>query len=169
MLTTLLSALCALALSSGGSTATTTSTPAAPADTTNRYAIDGSVIDSFDGSQLVGKTVRAYEINILNGKKEVIRLHNISTTEASHAGEVRVIGTGVMNNDDAKIIIRESQSGDAVFVVDGKVISAEELHMISPSEIISMEIIKDNASEIKKKYTDKKDAGVVIITTRNGK
>ena len=56
MLTTILSALCALTLS--GNIAT------AQADTLNVYMINGDKITNFDGSQLVGKTVSEYRIGI---------------------------------------------------------------------------------------------------------
>lgn len=91
MLTTLLSALCALTLNAAGAVAPATAPApapeptaapaAAPADTTTRYSINGKVVDNFDGSQLNGKYVKSYDIEIIKGKKEVIKLHNISTSE----------------------------------------------------------------------------------------
>ena len=49
MLTSILSAVCALVLSSNSI--------ASQGDTLNVYIIDGEKIENFDGSQLLGKTV----------------------------------------------------------------------------------------------------------------
>lgn len=54
MLTSILSAICALALSA---------TPVqAQADTVNLYIINGEKVTNFDGSQLVGKTISDYKL-----------------------------------------------------------------------------------------------------------
>lgn len=184
MLTTLLSALCALSLNVSEAIVPTTST--APADTTTRYSIDGKVVADFDGSQLVGKTVKSYQIEILKGKKEVIKLHNITTMRiripeaptvfAADSVDFKIVTSGMMQSiqtdgESPKIIIK-STTGTApnmVYVLDGKIISANEFQKIKPADIVSMEIIKDNSFEIKKKYTDKEDAGVILITSKNAK
>ena len=54
MLTTILTALCALTISTADITAT--------ADTLDTYVIDAVQIKDFDGSQLVGKTITNYNI-----------------------------------------------------------------------------------------------------------
>lgn len=195
MLTTLLSALCALTLNAAGAVAPATAPEpepeptaapaAAPADTTTRYSINGKVVDNFDGSQLNGKYVKSYDIEIIKGKKEVIKLHNISTSEWNSTAvkvfngsteDVKVVGYGTMpsfspDGSSPKIIVR-STTGEApnlVYVLDGRVINSDEFQRINPADIVSMEIIKDSSSEIKKKYTDNEDAGVILITTKNAK
>ena len=183
MLTTLLSALCALTLNAAGAVAPATAPApeptaapaAAPADTTTRYSINGKVVDNFDGSQLNGKYVKSYDIEIIKGKKEVIKLHNISTTEWNST-DVKVVGYGTMQSfgpdgSSPKIIVR-STTGEApnlVYVLDGRVINSDEFQRINPADIVSMEIIKDSSSGIKKKYTDNEDAGVILITSKNAK
>lgn len=56
MLTSILSAVCALALGSSAMTS--------QADTVNVYMINGEKVTNFDGSQLCGKTVSDYRIGV---------------------------------------------------------------------------------------------------------
>ena len=185
MLTTLLSALCALALNTAPAVTPAPAPAAAPADTTTRYSINGKIVENFDGSQLNGKYVKSYDIEIIKGKKEVIKLHNISTLESmntninilnGNSDDVKVVGYGMMQSigpdgGSPKILVR-STTGEApnlVYVLDGKVINSDAFQRINPADIVSMEIIKDNSNEIKKKYTDDANAGVILITTKNAK
>lgn len=186
MLTTLLSALCALTLNAAGAVAPATAPApapeptaapaAAPADTITRYSIDGKVVADFDGSQLVGKTVRSYQIEILKGKKEVIKLHNITTLRiripeaptvfAADSVDFKIVTSGMMQSiqtdgESPKVIIKSTtgKAPNLVYVLDGKIISANEFQKIKPADIVSMEM----------KYTDNEDAGVILITTKNAK
>ena len=73
MLTSILSAVCALVLSSNSI--------ASQGDTLNVYIIDGEKIENFDGSQLVGKTVSDYKTmtssSTSNGVTSVTKMHII--------------------------------------------------------------------------------------------
>ena len=75
MLTSILSAVCALVLSSNSI--------ASQGDTLNVYIIDGEKIENFDGSQLVGKTVSDYKTmtssSTSNGVTSVTKMHIIET------------------------------------------------------------------------------------------
>lgn len=163
MLTTILSALCALSLSITSVSART--------DTTDRYLIDGNVITNFDGSQLAGKTILEYIIQSGYDRQNVVRVHNITTSDYQHpvGDEVKVIGIGSFSGEPT-IRIRATSGVDVdrdiVYVIDGRVISREEFIKINPSDIASMEVIKETANEIRKKYTDRDDVGVLIITTK---
>ena len=166
MLTTILSALCALSLCF--------TDLSAQADTTDRYFIDGSSVTNFDGSQLVGKTIREYRIQNGYDHQNVVRVHNIITSDYKYpvGDEVKVISVESMS-DEPTINIRSTSNVDVdkdiVYVIDGKVISREEFMKVKPSKIASIEIIKETANEIRKKYTDRDDVGVILITTKNGK
>ena len=164
MLTTILSALFALSLSVADVSAQT--------DTTDRYIIDGSVVTNFDGSQLVGRTIREYRVQNGYDHQSVVRVHNIITSDYQHPAvdEVKVIGVESMSNEPT-IRIRSTSNEDveAVYVIDGKVISREEFMKVKPSDIVSIEIIKETANEIRKKYTDRDDVGVILLTTKKGK
>ena len=71
MVTVFLSAIIAASL---------TFTPAnAPSDTTNRYYINGELVENFDGSQIVGHKITAYKIDDIKARKQVVRIHRIST------------------------------------------------------------------------------------------
>ena len=71
MVTVFLSALIAASLNA---------TPAkAPSDTTNRYYINDELVEFFDGSQLVGRKIKAYKIDDIKDRKQVVRIHHIST------------------------------------------------------------------------------------------
>ena len=55
-------------------------TPAtAPSDTSNRYYINGELVENFDGSQIVGHKITAYKIDDIKARKQVVRIHHIST------------------------------------------------------------------------------------------
>ena len=51
----------------------------------NLYIIDGRHVDNFDGSQLVGKQIKFYEIK----QKERVTIHNIFTTDNWSADQDR--------------------------------------------------------------------------------
>ena len=71
MVTVFLSAIIAASLSF---------TPAkAPSDTTNRYYINDELVENFDGSQIVGHKIKAYKIDDIKARKQVVRIHRIST------------------------------------------------------------------------------------------
>ncbi len=71
MVTVFLSAIIAASL---------TFTPAkAPSDTTNRYYINDELVENFDGSQIVGHKIKAYKIDEIKARKQVVRIHRIST------------------------------------------------------------------------------------------
>jgi len=71
MVTVFLSAIIAASL---------TFTPVnAPSDTTNRYYINGELVENFDGSQIVGHKITAYKIDDIKARKQVVRIHRIST------------------------------------------------------------------------------------------
>ena len=55
-------------------------TPAtAPSDTSNRYYINGELVENFNGSQIVGHKITAYKIDDIKARKQVVRIHHIST------------------------------------------------------------------------------------------
>ena len=71
MVTVILSAIIAASL---------TFTPTkAPSDTTNRYYINDELVENFDGSQIVGHKITAYKIDDIKARKQVVRIHRIST------------------------------------------------------------------------------------------
>lgn len=71
METILLSALCYLLTATGNLPA--------PADTTEKYIINGTAVEHFDGSALVGMTIKSWNTNLSKSGNNVIRQHYIIT------------------------------------------------------------------------------------------
>lgn len=163
----LIAAICAVAVSAEARTV--------KSDTVDIYYINAEQVPNFDGSQLNGKTIASYFIDLCPVEKKVVRAHMISTVPS--AGDV-VVGSGKMSDlsvspnagEAPGIVIRANPNvtgvADVLFVVDGVKMSQEEAKKISPNDIVSMEIL--NGSEAKK-YSGKDDVGVIIVTTKNKK
>ncbi|MBR1538586.1 MAG: hypothetical protein IJ636_03670 [Bacteroidales bacterium] len=124
-----LTAICAALLSAG--------TPAAPADTLNRYVIDKQVVENFDGSQLAGTKVLAYEITTANEDGQVVRIHEIRTNR------------GV----------------EPLVIINGNVISFKKMHSIDPASIESIQVLKDKSAQAYEKYGETAN-GVIVITIK---
>lgn len=172
MLTSILSAICALTLSS--------SVMASQADTTNVYIINGEKVTNFDGSQLVGKTVSDYRTmtsqSASNGNVSVTRTHvirtdgkkiasvNSYTTTVSEGStdvaKITIIGTG----DEKPVTTVQTMSGaNGIEVyVDGKKSTVEKMGKIKPDKIASLTVYKAGSKETAK-YTDSKDKNVIIV------
>ncbi|MCI2108376.1 MAG: hypothetical protein LKK12_05495 [Bacteroidales bacterium] len=141
MLTTILGAICALALNA--------SPAASQADTVNVYMINGEKIENFDGRQLVGKTISTYRIAISksNSTGKITKVHMINTTESLAKSD----GNGVSEN--------------TVYVVDGVKTSPEGFAKITPSEIGSITVCKAGSKEAKE-WTDDATAQVIKVETK---
>lgn len=100
MVTVLLSAIIAANLSIAPATA--------QSDTTNKYYINGELVENFDGSQIVGHKITAYRIEDIHTRKQVVKLHRISTeiTEPrymyilNNKGVSKAMADSVMNSDN---------------------------------------------------------------------
>lgn len=129
MTSILLSTICALALNAAPLSA--------PLDTIIAYAVDGQRIEHFDGSQLIGKKIASYEINVLNlpGSSEPTLLHTILTEEWAK------------NAPPASISLRKVDTTDVIFVVDGTPVSEEDFQQLDPKKISGMNIFRDSTAE----------------------
>ncbi|MBQ7181908.1 MAG: hypothetical protein IJR87_11560 [Bacteroidaceae bacterium] len=135
----------------------------------NFYVIDGQRVENFDGSQLVGKTVRHYEIKRL----EHTTIHNIFTTDdwvkienASTATTVRALtaeeaaAEGVpLASGKVKAFMR-----NPLVVVDGQEFTGNIYKDIGTENIKSIDVYEAD-SEVAKSYGDKGKNGVVKIFT----
>lgn len=169
MLTSFLSALCAVVLG--------TSSAPVQADTTNVYIINGKKVENFDGSQLVGMTVSDYRTGISrsesNGKVSTTKMHIIRTdgrqaasvtsmTTTSDAGVISIVGSDVDSSNDVSISL---SSDGLVTVIDGKKSSSEELKKIKPEKIASMTVYKAGSKEAME-WTKNKNNAVIYITLK---
>lgn len=138
------------------------------------YIVDGTKVENFDGSQLVGKTIVNYTIN------EEGDVHAIFTSdyeaESGKIGKVTIFsGKGMAyttekeNAEDTEMRVRAEKSEDILCVVDGKIVSQTELQNMSPSQIDSMTVIKDKTFPDYIKYSTeagKTPNAVIIIKTK---
>ena len=100
MKTLMISTLCAIALCS---VQLGVSAKPAQADTLDRYVIDGTNVTDFDGSQLVGKTVKSYDVMTAKSGKTVYRIHTITTSPS--LSDLRGKFSGMSLNLDALLDI----------------------------------------------------------------
>lgn len=170
MLTMILSAVCAF-----GINATATMTPA---DTLDKYIINGEKIEKFNGSQLIGKTVSDYKVMTAtsNTDGKVVRFHLISTdgqkikdaksvmsTDAAHVGDKCTEATvNVVKSDKSKVTVLYTST---VCVIDGKKCDKDDLNKIKPSSIASMTVYKAGSKEAVK-FSGSQDVTVIEVITK---
>ncbi len=136
MVTVFLSAIIAASL---------TFTPAnAPSDTTNRYYINGELVENFDGSQIVGHKITAYKIDDIKARKQVVRIHHISTKIVEpryildHEEVSKVVADSVMvsgNVGSVKVIKGVETGGLIVIKTKDQVEKEEEIKRSSQARI----------------------------------
>ena len=169
MLTSILSAVCAIALG--------TNAIASQADTLNVYVINGETIENFDGSQLVGKTISDYKTmissSISNGVTSVTKMHVIKTDgkQIKSASNYSVVTNGEISKVSivgldgeyslADIQVNERAKEIEIYI-DGKKSSTAALGKILPEKISSMNIYRAGSADAIK-YTGSKDKNVIIV------
>ena len=136
MVTVFLSALIAASLNA---------TPAkAPSDTTNRYYINDELVEFFDGSQLVGRKIKAYKIDDIKDRKQVVRIHHISTKIVEpryildHEEVSKIVADSVMvygNVGSVKVIKGVETGGLIVIKTKDQVEKEEEIKRSSQARI----------------------------------
>lgn len=178
MTSLILSTICAVALNAAPLSA--------PADTIIAYAIDGQKIEHFDGSQLVGKKIAAYEILKLDAMEGPTILHSILTEEGANKSDLVVINGEKYEGDasfklNGAITIRSVDPSflvdDIVYVLDGKIITADDFKKLDPRGIESITVLKDAPAEPvlqnlrdQGKYQGSVNpaGGVIVVTTKKG-
>ena len=136
MVTVFLSALIAASLNA---------TPAnAPSDTTNRYYINGELVENFDGSQIVGHKITAYKIDDIKARKQGVRIHHISTKIVEpryildHEEVSKFVADSVMvygNVGSVKVIKGVETGGLIVIKTKDQVEKEEELRRSTQTKI----------------------------------
>lgn len=151
LLTSILSAVCALALSA--------TTVQAQADTVNLYIINGEKVTDFDGSQLVGKTVSDYKImtatSSSNGVVTVTKVHNI-LTDGRQARSIAMTSSATDGANVNSVTVDDSvvdysvtgvPSDKMELYIDGKKSTRAELGKIKPDKIASITVLKAGSKE----------------------
>ena len=124
-----------------------TSSMASKADTLRIYTIDGKRIPNFTGKELIGKTIKNYQVNtnvLPAPKRNVIEIHIITTTTppvAKPAPHYLIKG-------------REQE------------LTEEEFNKISPSKIRAIEILKEGTKAILERGLKDDGRSYVIVTLK---
>lgn len=117
------------------------------------YVIDGKVVSNFDGSQLKGVKIIDYTVDDKTNK------HTITTNKMPARVEPRkTSGTIKMKvrGDDAKV----------GYILDGKIITKDEMEKIDMRKIFSMEVVKNASDPRVKKYASEDVDAFILITTK---
>lgn len=147
MSTIILSALCAIALGAGN--------VSSPVDTLDIYTVDYQQVKNFDGSQLVGKKVESYKIDVVSVNQTgiVARLHNIITDAAP--------------KDGPKVRVVNNPGPEPVTIIDDKLVEFKNLAELNPNKIESITILKDQSAKVEaEKYGVSAEGGVVLVKTK---
>ena len=122
-----------------------TSSMASETDTLRIYSIDGEHIPNFTGKELIGKTIKNYQVNtnvLPAPKRDVIEIHIITTTTppvAKPAPHYLIKG-------------REQE------------LTEEEFNKISPSKIKAIEILKEGTKAILERGLKDDGRAYIIVT-----
>lgn len=145
----LLTALCAVAISTQAKVAN---------DTIDKYIIDKQPVEHFDGSQLEGKRIVTYSIDYKENGNAIIKNHVISTD-----GAASVVKSGIVDRVSARLD-RGLYGTEPLIIVDGNVTSKEDFAKMNSTEIVNITVLKpDPAIKI---WGSKGSNGVIQVTTK---
>ena len=134
------------------------------------YVVDNKTVDNFDGSQLVGKTIKEYRVSTTGKGHDAITVHSVTTVPSVYS----VSGFASISEDSLKIWNSKKQfqrdflnahlpSPKIVYVIDGaEQEDAEAFQSLRSSEIKSITVLKAGTSEALK-YGD--DCDVIMVET----
>lgn len=122
-----------------------TSSMASKADTLRIYTIDGERIPNFTGKELIGKTIKKYQVNtnvLPAPKRDVIEIHIITTTTPPAAKPA------------------------PHFLIKGREqeLTEEEFNKISPSKIRAIDVLKEGTKAILERGLKEDGRSYIIVT-----
>ena len=165
MTSLLLSAICAVAMGAAS--------PSVLADTTDVYVIDYVEVKDFNGSQLVGKTISTYNINLTNAGSGTVRTHIIKTVLSGNTANV---ATREMSPEMAGLInLSPAEMGNAVFFLNGARVSQLTFNYLNANDIAEIKTLKGaEAAEYLQSLKRNREydgetagRGVVVVTTKS--
>lgn len=120
-----------------------TSSMASKADTLRIYSIDGERIPNFTGKELIGKTIKNYQVNtnVLPAPKR-IEIHIITTT------------TPPAPKPAPHYLIKGREQE----------LTKEEFYKISPSKIKAIEVLKEGTKAIQERGLKDDGRSYIIVT-----
>lgn len=124
-----------------------TSSMASETDTLRIYSIDGEHIPNFTGKELIGKTIKNYQINtnvLPAPKRDVIEIHIITTT------------TPPVAKPAPHYLIKGRKQE----------LTEEEFNKISPSKIKAIDVLKEGTKAIQERGLKEDGRGYIIITLK---
>ncbi|MBO6044663.1 MAG: hypothetical protein J6P69_02275 [Bacteroidales bacterium] len=165
MTSLVLSAICAVALGAAS--------PSVQTDTTDVYVIDYVEVKDFNGTQLVGKTISTYNVNLTGEGSRIVRTHIIKTVLS---GNTVKVATREMSPEMAALIkLSPEEMGNAVFFLNGARVSQLTFNYLDANDIAEIKTLKGSeAAEYlqslkKNREYDGETAGrgVVVVTTKS--
>lgn len=151
---------------------------AAPADTLDKYIINGEQVVKFDGSQLVGKTVSDYKVTVAKSitADEAVRIHVIRTDgqKIKAIKSSSVVESFRFEDKDAEFNIDGKNyshaevtvlSSTTLYIVDGKKCDKDAFAKIKPESIASMTVYKPG-SKGALKLSGNSDVAVIVVVTK---
>lgn len=157
MINILLSALCAVSLNAGS-----------PADTVERYVIDGEKIIGFDGSQLQNKVILKYTIDYRNVSGTVEKTHSITTLNSQKLQE-DALKSLELAGKALKIYDSQIRQSKPLIIIDGVVSQESSLKGISADDISSITVYKPSDRSTVTHNGEILDSGTIMVYTKNGK
>lgn len=129
--------------------------PAGAQDGNIIYIIDGTMVENFDGSQLVGKKVERYNVEHPNANTTV---HNIFTSDSRPAAE--------RNEETAAGSVkgRASDDNNPLIVLNGEIYTGD-VNKINPNDIAYIDVYKPG-SNVAASYGVKGEHGVIKIFSK---
>ena len=122
-----------------------TSSMASKADTLRIYTIDGKRIPNFTGKELIGKTIKNYQVNttvLPAPKRDVIEIHAITTT------------TPPVAKPAPHYLIKGRKQE----------LTEEEFNKISPSKIKAIDVLKEGTKAIQERGLKEDGRSYIIVT-----
>ena len=122
-----------------------TSSMASKADTLRIYTIDGKRIPNFTGKELIGKTIKNYQVNtnvLPATKSDVIEIHIITTT------------TPPAPKPAPHYLIKGREQE----------LTEEEFNKISPSKIKAIDVLKEGSKAIQAGGLKEDGRSYIIVT-----
>ena len=145
-------------------------------DTTNVFIIDNVVVKGFNGFQLNGKTISAYEISLTDTGARMVRTHMIKTVPMGNTVSITTTDASSGFASEVSAFFSQVNTDNAVFVINGEVVIEEEFLALEAKDVTGLEELRGKpATELLKnlkeegKYDGETEGKAVIsVTARRG-
>lgn len=123
---------------------------------TDIYCINGKQVYHFDGSQLIGKTIKKYKVVSIKSRYGTKRLHVI-TTQEDNAPSIDSTDDVVIKLQDDPASKQPSSIGPTkiIWIIDGKQADETAVKQLPPSKIKSISIYKCGSERLRQRFGDR--------------